>query len=74
MNILEKKEAENSLIQWVEKNSKDGYSKKEIYDFLNDIYSEIEEPEKEDLLGNILDRLWGWCSQDRILLPEKKWE
>lgn len=52
--------------------SKEGLSKQAIYDLFHDIYQHMNEDPFQDAIGDILDRLWGWCSKDNELLPNEK--
>ncbi len=52
--------------------SKEGLSKQAIYDLFHDIYQQMNDDKFQDAVGDILDRLWGWCSKDNELLPNEK--
>ncbi len=51
--------------------SKQGWSKKDIYQMLLNIHAEMEDNQAYNILSDTLDRFVGWTTEDDQILPEE---
>ncbi len=71
-DILYRPNAWSEMENFILKLSKKGYSKKDIYNMLLEIHTEMPDNKEYNLLGDTLDRFFvGWTNQDDQILPDE---
>ena len=66
-------EPEAELVKLVEAMKREGLSQLEIYCRFTEVYVEAQDANdrrKDDLIADVLDRIWGWCGEHSKLFSQ----